>query len=210
MAHLIEPIENQLLIDAIYQLEKTQDLIVNSAISAQGKIGSEEKTWGSDFKRLEVQLPEGKYLIGKPTEKFVEVINILATTERTVSALKWFELQYPNAWVRECHASTSDYKGGNDIVLENHDSGAVIVRCEVTDITSKTASHNAKEKKDLKLLDCSEFVPNDGVDRYIATSLEYSTALISKKRRWKSLHYKYDKFETQYTNQTVLLKIVKP
>ncbi|WP_444935855.1 hypothetical protein ACJJIW_17180 [Microbulbifer sp. JMSA004] len=208
MAHLIETIRNSSLGEAILELERTHELIVYAAISAQNEIGSKINTWGSDLKRLEVVLPQGQLLLGKSTEKLVELINILATTERTISALKWFETLYPNAFLRECHSSTSDDTGGNDIVLIEPKSEKVIVRCEVTDVTSSNPGQNGKEKKDLKNLGCSYALPSDGVDRYIATSLEFSNALKSEKRKWKSLHYRYFAHETKCSNQTVMLEIV--
>jgi len=207
MAHLIETIRNALLSEAILQLEQTHELIVGAAISATNEIGPVRNTWGSDLKRLDVVLPKGR-LIGKSTEKLVELINILATTERTISALKWFETQYPNASLRECHASTSDDAEGNDIVLIDPESGNVVVRCEVTDVTSSNPGQNGKEKKDLKNLGCSDIVPGDGVKRYIATSLEFSNALKSEKRKWKSRHYGYLGHETKCSNQTVILEVV--
>ena len=207
MPHLIEAIRNSKLNKAITQLEQTHKLIVDAAILAQKEVGSVKSSWGSDLKRLEVSLPKG-YLLGKPKEKLVEIINILATTERTIAALKWLESEYPNASLQECHSSTSDDPEGNDIVLVNPKSGNIVVRCEVTDISSNNAAQNGKEKKDLESLGCSSEVPSDGVKRYIATSLEFSNALKSKKRKWKSKHYRYIGHKTTCHNQTVILEIV--
>jgi hypothetical protein len=137
--------------------------------------------WGSELKRLEVSLPVGKLLVGKASEKFVEVINILATTERTISSLCWLEKEHSRAFLRECHSSTSDDVEGNDIVLVSPETGKVVVRCEVTDVTSNKPGQNGKEKKDIKNLGCEEYVPNDGATRYIATSHEFSNALTLKR-----------------------------
>lgn len=208
MAHLIETIYKTSLEHAYSELERTHSIIVGRAIEAQVGIGKNSQSWGSELKRLEVSLPLGESLIGKSTEKFVEIINILATTERTLSALRWFKAQYPNSFLKECHASTSDNICGNDIVLLNPSSGDIVVRCEVTDVTSSNAGQNGKEKKDLKNLGCDILVPDDCVKRYIATSLEFANALTSKGRKWQNLHYRYILHATDYNDKTVLLEIV--
>ena len=206
MAHLIETIYETSIPTAINALENTHALIVERAIATQKDIGTNITMWGTQLKRLEVSLPFGKMLIGKSSEKLVEIINILATTERTISALKWLSKTHPESILRECHASTSDDVGGNDIVLTDN-SKNIIVRCEVTDVISSNAGQNGKEKKDIKNLGCSHEVPHDSVTRYIATSTEFSDALSSPKRKWKNLHYKYNKHYTNLPDNTVLLEI---
>lgn len=117
MAHVIETIRNVEFEDAISQLKSTHDLLVERAVAAQRNLDFDHSSWGILIKRLEVKLPQGEFLVGKSSEKFVELVNILATTERMLTALYWFSRHYPQAIVRECHASTSDDKDGNDIVL---------------------------------------------------------------------------------------------
>lgn len=206
MAHLIETIYDTSVSKAISSLEDTHALIVERTIREQKNIGTNMSMWGAQLKRMEVSLPVGKILIGKSSEKFVEIINILATTERTISALKWLSKTYPGSILRECHASTSDDIGGNDIVLSDNIKN-IIVRCEVTDVISSNAAQNGKEKKDLKNLGCSQEVPVDWITRYIATSTEFSNALSSPKRKWKKLHYRYKKHHTNLPCNTVLLEI---
>lgn len=206
MPHLINTIYDASISSAITSLEEAHTLIVERVIAAQKVINVDSLAWGEQFKRLEVSLPQGAGLIGKHKEKFVEIINILATVERTISALKWLSTEYPKSIVRECHPSTSDNKGGNDIVLTDQ-NGKVIVRCEVTDVSSSSAGQNGKEKKDLKNLQCSIAIPNDSVYRYIATSLEFADALSSPKRKWRNMHYKYLRHETGLNNSTILLEI---
>lgn len=208
MAHLIEAIRESSLEGAIELLQKTHALIVEQAIHAQRRIGTNSGAWGAELKRLEVSLPAGQLLIGKACEKFVEIINILATTERTISSLVWLAQRHPNTVLRECHASTSDDIEGNDIVLLEAVSRKIVVRCEVTDVISSNAAQNGKEKKDLRNLGCGASVPKDGVIRYIATSYEFSQALMSKNRKWASMHYRYIPYETKSTDQTVMLEIV--
>ena len=208
MAHLIETVKNVTIEEGVELLERTHALIVERAIQAQRNIGIEKETWGAELKRLEVTLPVGSVLVGKETEKFVEVINMLATTERTIESLTWLAKEYPGARLRECHASTSDEPGGNDIVLVEKETNTVIVRCEVTDVISISAAQNGKEKKDLKNLGCAQSVPEDGVKRFIATSEEFSRALSSTKRKWKQLHYRYLKHQTGSKGNTVMLEVV--
>jgi len=206
MAHLVETIRDTEISCAIRTLEKSHNLIVNRAISAQKGIDLDSKAWGEQLKRLEVSLPLGEELVGKEKEKFVEIINILATVERTLSALEWMLSKYPNGILRECHPSTSDDNGGNDIVITEK-SGNIIARCEVTDVTSSNASQNGKEKKDLKTLGCENSVPDDSISRYIATSTEFANAISSKNRKWHNLHYRYIRHETGHKNRTVLLEV---
>lgn len=207
MAHLIEAIYQSTVVGAIEVLKASHALIVERVIASPSEVDKDSKFWGVELKRLNVALPIGEFLIGKDSEKFVEIINILATTERTISALEWFSIKYPDAFLGECHASTSDNAEGSDIILIDPVTNDVLVRCEVTDIASDKPGQNGKEKKDLKNLGCGETVPSDGVTRYIATSQEFAGALTSKKRAWSSKHYRYIRHETTHCNQTALLEI---
>lgn len=209
MAHLIEAIRESSVRNAIDHLERVHALIVQRAMESQREVGSASSAWGSDFKRLEVQLPKVDVLIGKTSEKFIEIVNILATAERTISALRWLERAFPNSFVRECHASTSDESDGNDIVLTDLSTGVVTVRCEVTDVASRNAAQNGKEKKDLHNLGCMSDVPDDYIKRYIATSLEFAQALCSPKRKWGRMHYRYLAHETSDGSRTVMLEIAR-
>lgn len=206
MAHLINAIYDTSIPSAIIALQETHALIVERAIATQTQINVEPIAWGENFKRLEVFLPSGKALIGKSKEKFVEIVNILATLERTLAALEWLSTKYPACILRECHPSTSDDVGGNDIVLINI-KGETLVRCEVTDVISSNAGQNNKEKNDLKKLECKNVVPDDSICRYIATSKEFANALSSPSRKWKTKHYRYARHETGLPNETVILEI---
>lgn len=207
MAHVIETIRNVEFEDAIAQLQSTHDLLVERAVAAQRNLDFRQSSWGIGIKRLEVELPQGEFLVGKSSEKFVELVNILATTERTLSALHWFSKHYLHSIVRECHASTSDDKDGNDIVLVDRQTNKVLVRCEVTDVASSSSSQNKKEKKDLESLGCIGQVPSDEVDRFIATSSEFGCALASTQRKWHLLHFRYELIYTDSSDKTCLLKI---
>ena len=207
MAHLINTIRDAPIFKAIFDLKETHKLIVEHTIAAQGQFNNvETSSWGMHFKRLDVFLPCGESLIGKDKEKFVEIVNILATVERTLSALKWLDTKYPTCILRECHPSTSDDINGNDIVLINT-KNEILVRCEVTDIISSNAGKNNKEKNDLKKLKCKNIVPDDSICRYIATSKEFSNALSAPNRKWITKHYRYIRHETEYSDETVILEI---
>ena len=208
MPHIIETIYGSSIDDAVDLLEQTHQLIVDCAITSQSNLSTETLSWGVNIKRLEVPLPCGQLLVGKPREKFVEIINILATTERTISALKWLFLTYPEAQIRECHPSTSDDSGGNDIVLTDN-QGNILVRCEVCDVASSNAAQNNKEKKDLKNLGCETAIPDDSIKRYIATSYEFAKALSSLNRKWNKMHYRYILHSTEAGDQTVMLEITR-
>jgi hypothetical protein len=206
MAHLIEPIRNSNFPEAIAVLEKSHALIVQAVKSAQLSMTGDDSILGGQYKRLEIPLPYGEAQVGKSSEKFVEIINILATAERTISALVWLSNKYPNALVRECHPSTSDETTGSDIVLIARDN-SVLVRCEVTDVVSSNAAQNGKEKKDLKNLGCATRVPDDGVARFIATSEEFAQALSSPKRKWSAMHYRYKRHDIGLSDNTMMLEI---
>lgn len=192
---------------ALDQLKTAHSFVAARAIEAQIRIGTDIDHWGLAAKRLVVDLRGGPELVGKPAEKFVELINILATTERTIETLEWLSVSYPDFVVRECHSSTSDFQGSNDIVLAD-ETGAIKIRCEVCDVASSNPGQNGKEKNDLKILGCSEAVPGDGVSRYIATSEEFSAALTGPKRKWANMHYRYRPISTGLPLNTVMLSIV--
>ena len=209
MAHVIETIKNQSTLEALTKLKEAHLFIASQAIKGQNAIGTIPNYWGLAAKRMLIHLEGGPEIIGKSSEKFVELINILATTERTMEALEWLAVQYPNLTVRECHPSTSDFEGGNDIVLVDQNN-EVKVRCEVCDVASSNPGQNGKEKKDLGNLGCSETVPSDEVDRFIATSVEFAAALTGSKRKWSLMHYRYRLIDTKLPQQTTMLFVITP
>jgi len=209
MAHIIETIENQPFQSALAHLKAAHAFIADRVIQSQKTLSLEKDCWGMAAKRMIVDLSDGPQIVGKKQEKFVEIINILATTERTIDAIKWLSDKYPYLRVRECHASTSDREEGNDIVLIDS-NGNVEVRCEVCDVVSRKPNQNNKEKKDLKKLGCYSHVPADGVRRYIATSKEFALTLTSTKRKWAKKHYRYESTPTELPHRTYMLAIIDP
>lgn len=207
--HLIEVIRNVPIDNAVEQLRSSHQFIVGRAIAAQQLMSSGTASWGAVTKRLTVDLAEAPEGVGKSSEKLVEIVNILATTERTISALGWLATQLPGAVVRECHPSTNDDAEGNDIVLEDI-VGDVLARCEVCDVITHRAGQDGKEAKDLKNLGCADSVPNDSVRRFIATSPEFAQALLTPSRVWSSKHYRYVRHGTREHGGTEMLELARP
>jgi len=147
--------------------------------------------------------------VRKDAERFGEVVNIVATLERLVAALGWFERhpEFSSLRVKECHPSTSSAKGSNDLMLEDA-TGAVVVRCEVCDVASDSAGSNGKERKDIASLGCTDGVPTDGVRRFLCTSSEFARAIQSPKRKWADRLYRYREFPVGDATDTVLVELI--
>ena len=208
MAHLIPEIRGVSLEDAIESVTQSHREIVASAREAVLELDQHESTWGIEAKRLLVKFPSDaeELGLGKEEERFAEVMNMAATIERLLDALRWFQnhRDYGSLRVRECHPTTSNDSSGNDIVLESAD-GIVKVRCEVCDVVSKLPK---KEAKDIKNLGCEDGVPSDGVSRYIATSPEFAQALASRARKWNQKPYRYKSICAGAGCDTKLLMLV--
>ena len=145
----------------------------------------------------------------KDAERFGEVVNMVATLERLVAALGWFERhsEFSALRVKECHPSTSSAKGSNDLMLEDA-TGTVIVRCEVCDVASDSAGSNGKERKDIASLGCADGVPADGVRRFLCTSPEFARAIQSPKRKWAHRLHRYREFAVGDATGTVLVELI--
>lgn len=206
MSHLIKTLVDQPINLAIQNLTEAHLAVSNAILSSYKQINLTPHALGSDFKRLFVELPD-HVLIGKKKERFVELINILATVEKTIDALAWMNNEFKSSWLAICHPSTSDSDDGNDIVLLDSQGGKVIARCEVTDVISSKAGQNGKEAKDLKSLSCGKEVPSDGIRRFISTSPEFANALSSPKRKWALKHYRYQQHVLKNAGRTVVLEI---
>lgn len=208
MPHLINSFGGKAIKDGLSDLRATHDFLVDRAKLSIKKFESISSPWGINAKRISVSLQCEKRpaLIGKDEEKLSEVINMVATTERLIDVLEWFGRK-ENFSIHECHPSTSDNDGGNDLVLKI--GGKIAVRCEVCDVISTNAGSNGKEKKDLRNLGCGENVLDDGVERYICTSNEFAVALTSDKRNWQSKNYRYSSIPVGVAD-TVLLLLVRP
>lgn len=207
MPHLIEPVMQKSISSTIRDLERAHSQVVACVHKSQTEFVGTDREWGASTKRLLVNLSCCDELIGKTEEKYVEVINILATAERTIDALIFFAGLYSQAVVQECHPSTSDDADGNDIVLIDQD-GSIVARCEVCDVVSAKPGQNGKERKDLKNLGVIDEVPLDGIQRFIATSPEFAAGLLSEARVWKGKLYRYVDHSTGTEFGTRMLEIV--
>ena len=196
MGHLVKALNGGVTQEeARRQLKVVHDFLVVRGRESVRKLEDSRSGWGSFAKRARVDLSgAGKpNLVGKSRERIVEVINMAATLERMLDALRWFSTQPEmREWlVLECHPSTSSTENGKDLVL-GLASGDFRALCEVTDVVGKSAGQNGKELRDLKSLGCGEGVPTDGVRRFICTSTEFGEALsCAKRRRWGTWHYSY-------------------
>lgn len=213
MKHLIATLTNIPLSTARHQLSEVHDFLVARCLAALKTIPQAGPLWGAQMKRMYVDLKTTlrPAEVCKDAERFGEVINMIATLERLVAALGWFE-QHPefrNLRVKECHPSTSSLKGGNDLVLEDT-AGIIFVRCEVCDVASDAAGSNGKERKDIASLGCANGIPADGVRRFLCTSPEFARAIQSPKRMWAKCHYRYREFAVGDETATVLVELISP
>ncbi len=210
MKHLVATFTNVPLSEACRELREAHDHLVACARAALTDIPLSGPLWGIKMKRLRVDLtrPTPPKFVKKDAERLGEVVNMVATLERLIAAIEWFQTQaaFKDLRVVECHPSTSSAKGSNDLMLAGDDR-RIVVRCEVCDVASKVASQNRKESKDLKSLGCTQGVPNDGVRRFICTSPEFAGALQGVKRdRGKSPH-RYRGVSLGDPGDTVLLEL---
>jgi hypothetical protein len=211
MPHLIDPLFDVSYADAIERLETAHAFLVERAAAAIATSSLPASRWGIEAKRLVVDLSAGgrPALIGKLNERFGEVVNMAATIERMIPALRWFSQrqEFQHLRVRECHPSTSDEESGNDLVLVMP-NGSVVVRCEVCDVASDRAGSNGKEKKDIRNLGCATAVPPDGLARFVCTAREFARALTSRHRPWSSYAYRYQLVELGDPADTCLLRVI--
>jgi hypothetical protein len=213
MKHLVATFADLALPQARLQLTEAHDFLVARCLDSLTAAPQAGPLWGIQMKRKDVSLKGAARpaAVCKDSERFGEVVNMVATLERLVAALGWFE-QHPaftGLKVKECHPSTSSAQGSNDLMLEDA-SGAVLVRCEVCDVASNSAGSNGKERKDIAGLGCANGVPSDGVRRFLCTSPEFARALQSPKRKWAHCLYRYRGFAAADGSGTVLLEVVSP
>ncbi|MBY0232325.1 MAG: hypothetical protein K2W96_23860 [Gemmataceae bacterium] len=214
MPHLVNPLRDISYAEAIQKLEAAHAFLVLRAGEQIAASSIPAARWGIDAKRLDVDLDRAsrpKALIGKVTERFGEIVNMTATIERMLALLRWLSRhkEFQRLQIIQCHPSTSDDEGGNDLVLATSEL-AVVVRCEVCDVASRKASSNGKEASDLLKLGCESVVPQDGVTRFICTAREFAEGLSSTGRHWWNYPYRYELIELGDDVDTCLLRIVPP
>jgi hypothetical protein len=214
MAHLIEPIRKESVDATINKLLAAQKYIVKRLRHAHIRNCCIRKSsFGISAKRINIMLAgKGKPdIIGKSEEKYIEAINMVATLERLIAAIEWIRSQNINKTITvlHCHPSTSSDKNdnSNDLVIGDELDNEII-RCEVSDVVSGSASQNSKEQKDLMSLGCEDRVPEDGIQRFLCVSPEFAKALTSKSRKWIRYHYRYEEIDTKDSTGTIMLKIL--
>ncbi|MBA3312708.1 MAG: hypothetical protein M3552_11830 [Planctomycetota bacterium] len=211
MNHLVQTLSDISLPEAVRELREAHEFLVLKAEVMFDVMPKAGPLWGIETKRMYVDLASDPRpaAVRKNRERFGEVVNIVATLERLIPALEWFDRQsiYRDYRVAECHPSTSSAKDGNDLVLSEL-GGQVVVRCEVCDVASGSAGQNGKEAKDLRSLGCAASVPADGVRRFICTSPEFARAIASPKRLWSKKSYRYRSIPVGDEGSTVLLEVV--
>jgi hypothetical protein len=209
--HLIDTFSGLSLSETRIQLTEAHDYLVQRCVVFFDSFPAAGPIWGIQMKRLSVDLASERRpaAIGKKTERFGEVFNMVATLERLIALLSWFENRSDFSYlrVRECHPSTSSAKGSNDLVLEDANE-TIVVRCEVSDVASTKSDSNCKETKDIKSLGCKGGVPSDGIRRFICTSPELSVLAQSKKRKWLEKQYRYVEYRAGDYGDTVVLELI--
>ena len=165
MPHLIAALRDIAPLEAVSMLGDAHRFLVAQACAAVERVPTADPSWGVRMKRLEVDLegPTRPSVVAKSTERFVEVINMVASLERLIAGIGWLagQPEFATCRISVCHPSTSSHPGENDVVFADQ-TGRVVVRCEVCDVVSCGAGQNGKEKKDLRNLDCEMALPSDG------------------------------------------------
>jgi hypothetical protein len=211
MAHLIEPFRDASIADVIGALSGANDFLVERARAWATAMPAPGPAWGCTTKRTDVDLagPGRPAVIGKTAERFVEVVNMIATVERLLGALQWFGSQAGAGplVVAYCHPTTSSSAGATDLALIGADGGTVAL-CEVCDVAAAKAAQNGKEKKALLALGCAPAPPADGVRRYICTSNEYARALAADRRSSAKWHHCYKAHPVGDAADTFLVEVL--
>ncbi len=121
MPHIVDPLRDMTQEKAINHLESAHTYIVSRARLALAQPSCIGTCWGISTKRLSVDLSICRLpnLVQKASERLSEVMNIAATIERTLGALRWFrqESRFQALLVHHCHPSTSSERNSNDIRL---------------------------------------------------------------------------------------------
>ncbi len=225
MAHLIELIEaedNPLSVgDVLIKIRKAHDYLVRQGIEALRTAQATEESpyWGAIIKRIRVKFPEDDRpdLIA-PTirdHNLTEIYNQCATIERLIDALEWAQKEIPDYKVVLCHPTTSRRKGNvkpkklpdNDLVLVNAQGGLACF--EVSDVVSREADGNSKERKDL--ISLGVLASDSSLDEkkqwlarlsFLVVSNEFAALLVNKR------HSDYSYQLSQLNEQTTILKVL--
>jgi hypothetical protein len=146
--------------DGYDALLRAHDTLAVSAKLVLSKVDLESVDWGTKIKRLPVICQDANPLLVTGSKHNVsEVMNMCATVERLLDALKWARdsNEFTNYEIEICHPTTGatpeqDCNGrpDNDLILIDEKNG-MRARFEVTD-SAKGKDTMKKEKKDLTSL----------------------------------------------------------
>ena len=179
MGHLINTLSGE-IVDVRQELQEAHDFLVKCAQAAQTSV-SDATSWGIDTKRVSVALnvSQPPLKIGKPEERMGELVNMTATVERLLDALRWFETHndFKQLTVVKCHPSTSS--GENDLVLGTQ-QGQVSVLCEVSDVASD-GDGNGKANKDIASLYTAWEKHTEHARYFLCVSSEFAPVIERKK-----------------------------
>lgn len=164
MAHLVASVTaadgQRVPIGECYRLVKeARDFLAHRGSIAIAQAGSYAGTasWGTDVKRLRVELPHEHrpQLVGPALTRhnLIEVINQCAGMERLLDALQWAQEALPGYAVERCHPTTGSTALDGRKVADDHDlvligSCGEKAKFEVSDVVGSQDS-NRKEQKDL-------------------------------------------------------------
>lgn len=226
MGHLINPITNCKIDDAILRLNEALEYLrtcVEKSLTLM-EIGLEKVSWATTLKRIKVKLPNEK----KPTDigaesehNFIEVLNQVATTTRLRDALDWckWNTEINFCKVIKCHPTTSSERTNvedNDLILQFGEGEKAYF--EVSDIVS-SGDGNGKLIKDLCSLQAIEVEKNKfrrvgkrlGVKRlFLVVSSEFSQYIMKSQVAVKE-HVKFEEkvFDAKNPLGTHLIEVMK-
>lgn len=212
MPNLIEPIWDLSIAEGLRLLSEAHSFILSHAAQQAASNPAAPSDWGIRQKRSVVTFPEDRPdLIGKDREKFQEVVNMMATVERLISALEYFsgDPELRALVILECHPTTSSGANQPDLRLGPHLGQPETVRCEVTDIDSDNASHNNKEAEVLRAVGFGNHDPA-GVRLLVCTSVRWARALASRVGPRAELPHAYLELwrSGDLSEQTAILEVV--
>jgi hypothetical protein len=208
MSHLVAPLFDVSLSDALRAIEQVHQFIVECAsenlLCRFARPSNDAGGWGCTFKRIEVKFPitdsrrrfvdatgTARVLISDSVEshKLVEIVNQAATLERLRDALHW--AQSPESglsdWrVQLCHPTTSSGADkqdqvDHDLVLRGPDGRLAVF--EVSDVASKNDG-NQKEEKDLVSL--GVLAKGKGEDRFQIVDWPDRRLFLVVSNEWKT------------------------
>jgi hypothetical protein len=176
--HLVNPIRNLSIGECYEKLKEAHKIIVECSSNKISELASSASDlWGTECKRILVEMPAATDLIGSARQKLSEMINQCATMERLLALLEWLNTssEYARYKIDCCHPTTSSTDGENGLVLIAPVTGEK-VRFEVWDCVAKKVN-NDKLKKSLAKLQAG----NQQSDRFFLVVSSELVPILTKK-----------------------------